>query len=104
VTNCATSNAGGLILWVNQGPCELGSTTNDPNYGSTKYVEAEIKYPQATTFARAVGISSETITVRSERERECLGLLLHVDASFAAIGNGHAAERRHDQRLVRHHG
>jgi Flp pilus assembly protein TadG len=66
VKNCTTSNAGGLILWVNQGPCELGSTTNDPNYGSTKYVEAEIKYPQTTTFARAVGIPSETITVRSE--------------------------------------
>ncbi len=64
-TQCATGGSG-LILIINNGPCALGSTSSDPNYGNKKYVEAEVTEVQNMSFARMIGISSETITVRSE--------------------------------------
>jgi hypothetical protein len=66
VTQCGTSTATPVILTVNNGPCALGSTSSDPNYGNGKYVETEITYSQPLTFARVVGIGSEKITVRAE--------------------------------------
>jgi len=66
VTQCGSSSNTNTILTINNGPCQLGSKSNDPNYGNTKYVETELSQPVNMTFARAVGISSFTITVRSE--------------------------------------
>jgi hypothetical protein len=65
LTQC-TGTASGLTLWVNNGPCELGSTSADPNYGNSKYVEAELSGQVNTLFAGLVGFRTMTIKVRSE--------------------------------------
>ena len=58
--------ATGLTLIVNNGPCSLGSTTGDPNYGNSSYVEALLSAPANTFFANLVGIHSIRISVRAE--------------------------------------
>jgi hypothetical protein len=65
LTQC-TGAASGLTLWVNNGPCELGSASADPNYGNSKYVEAELSTPVDTIFAGLAGFHSMTIRVRAE--------------------------------------
>jgi Flp pilus assembly protein TadG len=62
---CATSGVV-LTLTVNNGPCSLGSTSSDPNYGSTSYVEAVLSGPVTTIFANLVGLHSIHIAVRAE--------------------------------------
>jgi Flp pilus assembly protein TadG len=58
--------ASGLTLVVNNGPCSLGSTTGDPNYGNSSYVEALLSAPANTFFANLVGIHTIRISVRAE--------------------------------------
>jgi Flp pilus assembly protein TadG len=58
--------AAGLTLMVNNGPCSLLSTTGDPNYGNTSYVEALLSAPANTFFANLVGMHSIRISVRAE--------------------------------------
>jgi Flp pilus assembly protein TadG len=62
---CAAA-ATGLTLIVNNGPCSLGSTSGDPNYGNTSYVEALLSGPTNTFFANLVGIHTIRISVRAE--------------------------------------
>lgn len=62
---CAAA-AAGLTLIVNNGPCSLGSTTGDPNYGNSSYVEAVLSGPTNTFFANLVGIHTIRISVRAE--------------------------------------
>jgi Flp pilus assembly protein TadG len=62
---CASPGTG-LTLTVNNGPCSKGSTSGDPNYGSTSYVEALLAAPSNTFFANLVGIHTIHITVRAE--------------------------------------
>ena len=66
VTQCASSSATNTLLTLNNGPCALGSTTSDPNYGNTGVVEAVVSQPQGMTFARVLGITSETVKARAE--------------------------------------
>ncbi len=66
LTNCANGSSTTLTLWVNQGPCYLGSTAADPNYGSTSYVEAVLSGPVKTLFASLIGFKTINITVRAE--------------------------------------
>jgi uncharacterized membrane protein len=66
LTQCASNSSSGLTLWVNNGPCYMGSTTADPNYGNSKYVEAVLTGPVNTIFAGVAGFKTMTITVRSE--------------------------------------
>lgn len=80
-TQCATAGSG-LTITVNNGPCALGSTTKDPNYGSASYVEVVVTQPQPTYFARLVGVSSVNITVRAEA-----GLGNSPDCLFLSTGN-----------------
>jgi len=58
--------ATGLTLVVNNGPCSLGSTSGDPNYGNSSYVEALLSAPSNTFFANLVGIHTIRISVRAE--------------------------------------
>jgi Flp pilus assembly protein TadG len=62
---CASPGTG-LTFTVNNGPCSLGSTSGDPNYGNTSYVEAVLSGPVNTFFANLVGIHTILITVRAE--------------------------------------
>ncbi len=58
--------AAGLTLVVNNGPCSLSSTSGDPNYGNSSYVEALLSAPANTFFANLVGIHTIRISVRAE--------------------------------------
>lgn len=64
-SQCASAGTG-LTLTVNNGPCSKGSTSGDPNYGSTSYVEALLSAPANTFFANLVGVHTIHITVRAE--------------------------------------
>ena len=65
LTQCSTG-ASGVTLWVNNGPCFLGSSTADPNYGSSSYVEAVVQAPVNMFFARLVGFRTMNVTARAE--------------------------------------
>ena len=95
-TQCATPGSG-LTITVNNGPCSLGSTTNDPNYGNTQDVEVVVSYPQPTYFARTIGVNSVTIKVRAEaglgNSNDCLYLSTgntSTSANDALLVNGSA--------------
>jgi len=64
-SQCATPGTV-LTLTVNNGPCSLGSTSGDPNYGKTGYVEAVLSGPANTIFANLVGLRTIRIAVRAE--------------------------------------
>jgi Flp pilus assembly protein TadG len=66
LTQCAGGSGTVLTLWVNNGPCSLGSASADPNYGNSNYVEAVLAGPVNTFFARMFGIQSIKIVVRAE--------------------------------------
>jgi hypothetical protein len=55
-----------LYLAVNNGPCALGSTAADPNYGNNHYVEAVVSQRTPTFFARVFGANTVTVTARAE--------------------------------------
>lgn len=65
-TQCGSTTGDGLLLTLNNGPCALGSTANDPNYDSTNYVEAVISKNEPTYFARIIGINSVKVGARAE--------------------------------------
>lgn len=65
-TQCGTPAATGITLILNNGPCALGSTSNDPNYGNTQYAESVLVESQNTIFARLFGVASMKISSRSE--------------------------------------
>jgi Flp pilus assembly protein TadG len=66
--NCASAapSGTGLLLIVNNGPCALGSTASDPNYGDKNYVEAVVARQVPTYFAKIFGKSTVTISARAE--------------------------------------
>ena len=63
-THCASNSGTGLQLTVNNGPCSLGLL--DPNAGKTNFVEIVLQKSSPMYFAKALGISSMPISVRSE--------------------------------------
>lgn len=88
VTQCGSSSATGVILTLNNGPCALGSKTNDPNYGDTNYVEAQVSQPQAMTFARVLGINSYRVSARGEAGQGSSQYCLYTDASNTSKTGG----------------
>jgi Flp pilus assembly protein TadG len=88
LTQCATNSSTSLTLWVNNGPCYMGSTTADPNYGSTKYVEAVLTGPVNTIFAGALGFKSMKVTVRAEAAGAPSTYCLVVSADSASSTQG----------------
>lgn len=76
-----------LTLVVNQGPCILGATASDPNYGNTSDVEAEILYPQPMMFASVLGISSKMIVVRAEAGSTGSSYCVYTDATSSGAGS-----------------
>lgn len=62
------STTGTPLLVVNYGPCLLGSTSADPNYGSTNYtyVEAAVAENQPAYFANVFGIHTFAVSARAE--------------------------------------
>ena len=63
---CAPNSGADLTLAINSGPCAMGSTTNDPNFGNMNYVEAVVTKVQPTYFIRVIGIPSIKIAARAE--------------------------------------
>jgi Putative Flp pilus-assembly TadE/G-like len=88
LTQCASNSSSSLTLWVNNGPCYLGSTTADPNYGSTKYVEAVLTGPVNTIFAGVAGFKTMKITVRSEAAGAPSSYCMVVSADSASSTKG----------------
>jgi Flp pilus assembly protein TadG len=87
LTQC-TGTASGLTLWVNNGPCALGSTSADPNYGNSKYVEAVLSGKVNTLFAGLVGFPSMTIRVRAEASGTPPNYCIIVTADSASTTQG----------------
>jgi hypothetical protein len=73
---------------VNNGPCYLGSTSADPEYGSTKYVEAVLTGPVSTIFAGAAGFKTMKITVRAEAAGAPSTYCVIVSANSASTTQG----------------
>lgn len=65
-TQCGSTTGSGVVLTLNNGPCALGSTANDPNYGNANYVEAVVYENEPTYFARIIGIDSVKVAARAE--------------------------------------
>lgn len=63
---CGSKSGNGVVLTLNNGPCELGSTANDPNYGNPNYVEAVVSKDEPTYFARLIGIDHIEVAARAE--------------------------------------
>ena len=63
-SHCASTSGTGLLLTINNGPCNLG--TQDPNAGKTNYVEIVLAETSPLYFARVLGLSSMPISVRAE--------------------------------------
>ena len=102
-TQCASPGAG-LTLTVNNGPCSLGSTISDPNFGNTSYVEAVLYGPANTFFANMVGI--KTIHIIGESRSLCRPIVLpvHIYVEHHFFGSaGHPAQRREAERELRRH-
>ncbi|HLJ79298.1 MAG TPA: pilus assembly protein TadG-related protein [Acidobacteriaceae bacterium] len=76
---CTTPSISGVTLVVNWGPCLLGSATADPNYGSSKVVEAQVGQKYGTYFASVLGLSTVTLTARAEAGRGNSGYCVFVD-------------------------
>lgn len=91
VTQCGSSNASGLILMVNNGPCMVGAS--DPANNNTSYVEAVVSLPVPTIFLSVLGRKSITVKARSEaggtKPKYC-AYILSPSASNALLFNGNA--------------
>jgi len=65
VKNCGTSTAS-LVVMVNNPPCYLGSITKDPHFGNVNYTEVVVSEKVPTNFSQIFGVTSETVSARSE--------------------------------------
>lgn len=83
---CASSSATGPVLTLNNGPCALGSSSADPHYGNARYVEAVVKESVPTVFIRVFGLSSFTISARSEAGMGNSPFCLYVNTATGGTG------------------
>lgn len=65
-SSCTVSTSSSLAIVINVGPCVLGSTTNDPNYGNTHMAEVVLTMPVKTIFGAVIGIPTINLTARAE--------------------------------------
>lgn len=65
-SSCTVSTSSSLAIVINVGPCVLGSTTNDPNYGNTHVAEVVLTMPVKTIFGAVIGIPTVNLTARAE--------------------------------------
>jgi hypothetical protein len=90
VQNCGAASTSGFTLTLNNAPCALGSTTADPHYGNTSYVEAVLTRVQPTFFANVLGVPNLTLKARAEAKvaspTACLWALDPTGASSLNIG------------------
>lgn len=66
VKQCAASS-GNLTITVNNPPCSLGAS--DPHNGDAGYVEVVVSQVEPLMFAKVFGVSTATMTARSEAAR-----------------------------------
>lgn len=66
LTQCASGSGSNVTLTVNNGPCAMGSTASDPNYGNTSYVETVVSKQKLTYFLKIFGINSVNLSARAE--------------------------------------
>lgn len=78
-TNCANATGTGLNLIVNDPVCALG--ISDPNYNSTRAVEAIVSTSAPTYFARVFGFPSFKVSARAEAARSSAGCIYALDPS-----------------------
>lgn len=83
---CASSSATGPVLTLNNGPCALGSASADPHYGNARYVEAVVTESVPTVFIRVFGMSSFTISARSEAGMGNSPFCLYVNTAQGGSG------------------
>jgi len=88
LTQCASNGNTTLTLILNNGPCFLGSTSADPNYGNTDYVEAVVTQPINTPFAALAGFKKFNITVRAEAHTTASSNCLIVGANDTGATSG----------------
>ena len=88
-TQCGTAT-GSLIVTVNNPPCYL--STNDPNHGSSSYVEVVVSETEPLMFAKIFGINTATVTARGEAtsggSTNCMYLLDRTDSETLYVTGG----------------
>jgi len=57
--------SGSLVVAVNNPPCFMGSTANDPHYGDANYVETVVLRAEPLMFATIFGIHNTNVSARS---------------------------------------
>ncbi len=88
VTQCGSTSGDNLVLMVNNGPCALGSTSADPNYGNTNYVETVVTKVQPTIFGNVLGIPSVVLTARAEAGLGSSQNCLYVGSGGMTLNGG----------------
>ena len=83
-SNTCSGNGTGLSLYVNWGPCLLG--TNDPNNGSKSYVEALVSQNVDMYFARALGLNSVRMSARAEAGKGNSSFCMYIGAAHPGTG------------------
>jgi hypothetical protein len=65
-SNCTVSSSSSLKMILNVGPCVLGSTSKDPNYGDAYMAEVVLTEPQNTFFGALFGVRTFNLMARAE--------------------------------------
>ncbi|SEG42563.1 Putative Flp pilus-assembly TadE/G-like [Bryocella elongata] len=78
-TNCTNVTSTGLSLTINDPVCAMGAS--DPNYGSTRAVEAVVTTYTPTYFARIFGFGNFKVGARAEAARTSAGCVYALDPS-----------------------
>jgi Flp pilus assembly protein TadG len=90
VTQCGSTAGDTLSVTVNNGPCAMGSSSADPHYLDSQYVEAVVRKVEPTIFADLLGIPSLTISARAEatvgNDPNCLDLTGTSGMTFQESG------------------
>lgn len=90
-TQCTgTNSATGITLTLNNGPCELGSISNDPHYGNAAYVEAVVSQEEPTYLGRIFGIHHFLISARAEANPGSSPYCIYVSTQNPNASGGQA--------------
>lgn len=65
-SNCSPTTTSTLSIVINVGPCVLGSTANDPNYGNTHMAEVVLTERETSFFGAIIGVPTINLMARAE--------------------------------------
>lgn len=83
-SDTCSGTGSGLALFVNWGPCLLG--TNDPNKGSKSVVEALVAQNVDMYFARVLGLNNVRLSARAEAGRGNSSFCMFIGAAHPGSG------------------